>query len=143
MSGLYTDKSNEVLGYHMPKGVKGNNHNPKGRTVGTLSPQSKIGWVGVMDVRMIAREWTTDSIHTLASIMKDVSASPNARVAAANSLLDRGWGKPAQAIEATVHNKFDDRSDDELIRIIEGTIINDSADSGRVELEEEPEEMPE
>lgn len=122
---------------------KGKTNNPKGRTVGIANPSARIGWVGVMDVRMLAKEWTTDSIKTLASIMNDVAASPNARVAAANSLLDRGWGRPAQAIEATVHNKFDDRSDDELIRIIEGTIINDSADSGRIELEEEPEGVPE
>ena len=122
---------------------KGKSNNPSGRPVGIPTPQTKVGWVGVMDVRLLAREWTPDSIKTLATIMNDVAAPPASRVAAANSLLDRGWGKPAQAIEATVHNKFDDRSDDELIRIIEGTIINDSADSGRIELEEEPEGVPE
>jgi len=116
---------------------------PSGRPVGIPTPQARVGWVGVMDVRLLAREWTPDSIKTLANIMNDVAAPPASRVAAANSLLDRGWGKPAQAIEATVHNKFDDRSDDELIRIIEGTIISDSADSGRIEFEEEQEDLPE
>ncbi len=118
-------------------------NNPSGRPVGIPTPQARVGWVGVMDVRLLAREWTPDSIKTLATIMNDVAAPPASRVAAANSLLDRGWGKPAQAIEATVHNKFDDRSDDELIRIIEGTIISDSADSGRIEFEEEQEDLPE
>ena len=117
---------------------KGKTNNPKGRTVGIPNPTARIGYVGVMDVRNLAKAWTTDSINTLAEIMKDVAASPNARVAAANSLLDRGWGKAAQTVEATVHNKFDDRSDDELIRIIEGTIISDSSDSRRIEFEEEP-----
>ena len=121
---------------------KGKTNNAKGRTVGIPNPSARVGWVGVMDVRMLAKQWTTDSINTLADIMRDVAAPPNARVAAANSLLDRGWGKAAQTVEATVHSKFEDRSDDELIRIIEGTIISDSSDSGRIELEEESESLP-
>lgn len=122
---------------------KGKTNNAKGRSVGIPNPSARVGWVGVMDVRQLAKEWTTDSIRTLAEIMKDVAAPPASRVAAANSLLDRGWGKPAQTVEATVHSKFEDRSDDELIRIIEGTIISDSANSGRIELEEESEGLPE
>ena len=126
----------------MAKYTKGQSGNPSGRPVGIPTPQAKVGWVGVMDVRLIAREWTPDSIQTLADIMKDVAAPPASRVAAANSLLDRGWGKPAQTVDATVHNKFDDRSDDELIRIIQGTVISTGSDSGRIELEDEPEDLP-
>ena len=122
---------------------KGKTNNPKGRTVGIPSPQTKVGWVGVMDVRLISREWTPDSVQTLAEIMKDVSQPAASRVAAANSLLDRAWGKPAQTVDATVHNKFDDRSDDELIRIITGTVIETGPNSGRVEFEEESEDLPE
>ena len=50
------------------------------------------------DVKVLAQQYTTDAIATLASIMTDVEKPPQARVAAANSLLDRGHGKPAQAI---------------------------------------------
>jgi hypothetical protein len=46
----------------------------------------------------LATAYTGDALATLASIMKDETAPPSARVAAANSLLDRGHGKPVQAI---------------------------------------------
>ena len=123
--------------------VKGKSGNPKGRPVGIVSPQTRVGFVGVMNVQMLAREWTPDSIETLAEIMKDVAAPSASRVAAANSLLDRGWGKPAQAVEATVNGRFDDRSDDELKRIIEGTIISLGPDSGGTEAEDIEEDLPE
>lgn len=50
------------------------------------------------DIRSLARSHTEGALNTLASIMHTSDAAPAARVAAANSLLDRGWGKPAQAI---------------------------------------------
>jgi hypothetical protein len=49
------------------------------------------------ELRSLAREHTPDALATLASIMK-ASESDAARVSAANSLLDRGYGKPAQAL---------------------------------------------
>ena len=50
------------------------------------------------DIRSLARGHTEGCLATLASIMHATDAAPAARVAAANSLLDRGWGKPVQAI---------------------------------------------
>jgi hypothetical protein len=47
-------------------------------------------------------DWDTGT--TLVDIAKQTKAAPAARVAAASALLDRGWGKPAQAIEATTTN---------------------------------------
>lgn len=48
-------------------------------------------------VASLAREHTETAIKTLADLM--LNAEENAvRKAAADSLLDRGWGKPAQAI---------------------------------------------
>lgn len=48
------------------------------------------------DVRDLARQ------HTVAAVEKLVfwlaSDNPKASVAAANSLLDRGWGRPVQAV---------------------------------------------
>jgi hypothetical protein len=46
-----------------------------------------------------ARECTQDAIDTLFAIMKDPKAPAAARISAATALLDRGYGKPAQAIE--------------------------------------------
>ena len=48
------------------------------------------------DIRSLARAHTQTAINTLKGIMGQKSAPAAARVAAANSLLDRGWGKPAQ-----------------------------------------------
>lgn len=121
---------------------KGKTNNPKGRPAGILSPQAKVGWVGVMDVRLLAKEWTHDAIKTLAEIMNDKAANPSARVAAAQNLLDRGWGKSAQIVEATV-NHYDRMTDDELKLLVEGTVIATGPNSGRIELEEVEEELPE
>jgi hypothetical protein len=50
------------------------------------------------DIRSLARGHTEGALATLASIMHASDAPPAARVAAANSLLDRGWGKPTQPV---------------------------------------------
>lgn len=126
----------------MGKGVKGNNHNPNGRPVGTPQPATKYGWKLVGDVRSLAKEWTIEAINTLAEVMKDKGATPAARVAAAQCLLDRGWGKSAQIVEATISN-YERMSDDELVRLVEATVVETGPNSGRIEFEEEPEEMPE
>ena len=48
-------------------------------------------------VRELARQHTGESIATLAAIMGDKSENARARVAAAEALLDRAWGRPAQS----------------------------------------------
>jgi len=53
---------------------------------------------GVKDVKELARKYTVDSIETLHDIMMNPDSPPSARVAAANSLLDRGHGKVPQPI---------------------------------------------
>ena len=50
------------------------------------------------EIRSLARVHTAKAIRTLVAIMKQTKAPPAARIAAANSLLDRGWGKAVQAI---------------------------------------------
>jgi hypothetical protein len=52
----------------------------------------------VAEVRELAREHTSKAVETLVSIMTNQKAAPAARVSAANSLLDRGYGKPPQHI---------------------------------------------
>jgi hypothetical protein len=56
------------------------------------------------DIRSLARSHTETAIKTLAGIMEQPDAQPAARVAAANSLLDRGWGKPTQPISGDEDN---------------------------------------
>lgn len=49
-------------------------------------------------VKELARAHTEAAINALAEILADAEAPHAARATAANSLLDRAWGKPAQAI---------------------------------------------
>src|SRR5947207_10324167 len=46
------------------------------------------------EVGSLARSHTQSAIRQLAAIMRHPKVPPIVRVAAANSLLDRGWGKP-------------------------------------------------
>lgn len=50
-------------------------------------------------MREAAREYTETALLTLAEIMKDGQQAAAARVAAANALLDRAYGKPTQPID--------------------------------------------
>lgn len=68
---------------------KGQSGNPGGRP-------KEIG-----HVRDLARAHTEDAIRTLVEIRGDLGAPPAARVAAAQALLDRAWGKPSQAVDVT------------------------------------------
>ena len=66
---------------------KGQSGNPSGRP--------KV----VITIRDLARKHGKTAINTLATICKDEKQSPAARVAAANSLLDRGYGRAPQHID--------------------------------------------
>jgi hypothetical protein len=50
------------------------------------------------EIRSLARAHTPKAINTLVGIMGQAKAPAAARVAAANSLLDRGWGKSPQIL---------------------------------------------
>ena len=66
----------------------------------------------IADVKAAAKECTEDAIKTLKSVMKDGSKPAAARVGAAIAILDRGWGKPTQAVDANV-SVLDRMTDDE------------------------------
>lgn len=51
------------------------------------------------DIRSLARSHTRSAILALAGVMRSKDASHAARVSAATALLDRGWGKPPQALQ--------------------------------------------
>ena len=56
-------------------------------------------------IREAAQQYTDEALKTLVDVMGDETAPPAARVAAANSLLDRGHGKPRQSIDADINGQ--------------------------------------
>ncbi len=56
----------------------------------------------IRDVKEAAKSHTRQAMLTLLSVMNDNSAPAAARVSAAQAVLDRGWGKPQQSVEARV-----------------------------------------
>lgn len=83
--------------------VKGQSGNPGGR------PKE------VAEVRDLARQHTAAAIGTLAKIMNDTKARESARVAAADALLDRGWGKAPAHLSVT--HDVAEMTDAELIAL--------------------------
>jgi hypothetical protein len=51
-------------------------------------------------VQEAAREHSSDAIKVLSAIMNNAKAPAAARISAACALLDRGFGKPLQAVES-------------------------------------------
>lgn len=78
------ENSKKQRGKAFPKGKSGN---PGGRP--KLPPE-------IVHVREMARLHTAEAIAALVAVLRSDSAS--GRVAAANALIDRGWGKAEQPI---------------------------------------------
>jgi hypothetical protein len=53
----------------------------------------------VTEIRSLARSHTRTALNVLVGVMRSKDATATAKVSAANAILDRGWGKAAQAIE--------------------------------------------
>lgn len=56
----------------------------------------------VLEVRDLARSCTEAAVKTLLEVMVNPKAPAAARVAAAVAVLDRGWGRPPQAVAVAV-----------------------------------------
>jgi len=69
---------------------KGQSGNPGGRP--------KV----LADVRDAARAHSVTAVNALVEIIENKKAPPAARVAAANSILDRGFGRPESKIDANI-----------------------------------------
>lgn len=76
-----------------------------GRKLGSVNKATRT-------IREAAQEYTEDALKVLADVMNDHDQPALARIAAATAILDRGHGRPAQAIEvdANVSNRRMDLS---------------------------------
>lgn len=72
----------------------------------------------ITEIRSLARGHTRTALNVLVGVMRNTKAPAPARIAAANSILDRGWGKATQAIASGDDGAL------ELIHRIERVIIS-------------------
>lgn len=77
----------------MPKG---------GKREGAGRPKGAVN-KATADIKEAAQAYTEQALAVLVEVMQ-TGDSAAARVAAANSVLDRGYGKPKQSVEATGAN---------------------------------------
>lgn len=73
-------------------------------------------------IRDAAQQYTDQALATLVEVMGGAEHPAAARVAAANSLLDRGFGKPKQSLDVDMEASVTAR-----VRKIERVIIDPAA----------------
>lgn len=72
-----------------------------GRKQGTIKTGGRVKGTpnkSTAEIKELAQTYSTDALKTLATIML-TSENDTAKIAAAKELLDRGYGKPTQAME--------------------------------------------
>jgi hypothetical protein len=74
------------------------------RLVGRPFEKGKSGNPGgrpreIQEIVELARTNSADAVNTLSDIMRDLAAPHQARIAAANSILDRAYGKPKETVD--------------------------------------------
>lgn len=92
---------------------KGQSGNPGGRAKTKLADGRTLN--------DLAREHTAEAVKTLVEVMRNKSETGSARVAAADKILNRGWGQAPQSIALTDERKPVDLSDmtDEQLEALE------------------------
>jgi len=73
---------------------------------------------GVKSVRKAAQLHTAEALATLVGVMNDANVPASSRIQAANSLLDRAWGRVTPTEE--FYPDLKKLSDEELQKIIAG-----------------------
>jgi hypothetical protein len=112
--------------------MTGDTHAPTRWTKGMPSPnpasRPKMPKT-VKEVKELAKEFTPMALKTLAAVCSIPKAPPAARVAAADSLINRAWGRPAASdfegaeqllIKIVQFNS--PQLDDDNVKVIEGEV---------------------
>ena len=87
----------------------------------------------ITDLRDFARQHTRAAIETLVSVMEDPKSPAAARVAAAQGLLDRGYGKPTRHIEAEigVYDSLSLAEQQALLAVLDALDVDDDVEATR------------
>lgn len=94
-----------------------------GARKGAGRPKGKVSQAK-RTIAEMAKEHGEKALSVLVEVATDLETPPQARVAAANALLDRGYGKPMQTVDNT-------SSDGTMTpQVITRTIIDPKADDG-------------
>ena len=81
----------------------------------------------VLQIRPLARSHTRTALNVLVGVMRNANATAPARIAAANAILDRGWGKATQPVGNGEEGAL------ELIHRIERVIVHpENSDSKNI-----------
>jgi len=96
---------------------EGDNHNPRGRGVPAYSEGQLRRRVAAL-----SRQFTEEAVEEQVAIMRDKDVSAATRLACTIAILDRGWGRPTQAV--SVHHEDDqdagDTDEQEFIPVLAG-----------------------
>lgn len=111
----------------------GNKFGAKGRAKDdaakkTANPSAKIT---MADVKAAAKDLSPKAMLTLEAAMDTAEAPWAAKVKAAETILDRGWGRPEQTVNANV-SIFDQMSDDEQKHLLAALAALKAQDEDRV-----------
>lgn len=125
----------------MPRGGRrstsfkpGNSANLKGRPKADPSrkPAKEAAKITIADVKVAAKELSHEAISTLKKAMASESAPWAAKVKAAETILDRGWGRPEQTTNLNV-SVFDQMTDDEQKTLLAALAVLKEQDEERSE----------
>ncbi len=94
-----------------------------------------------LEIKSLARAHTHGAIKVLAGIMNEKAAPHSARVAAANALLDRGYGKAPQHFSADVTHQWQDVAKSEFDGWIAGLFVQDQAAPAPLSLTDDRESL--
>lgn len=104
--------------------LKANNLAASVPKVRDTAEESEAKKIAAQNLKAAARSYSGEALETLVEIMRNRGANPQTRIAAANSILDRGHGKSVNQTEISV-GVYDRWSNEDLIRFIAGETVLD------------------
>jgi len=92
-------------------------------------------WVPASALKNACKRFTASAVRIAGEILLNKQNSPTTRLKAAEWLMDRGWGKPAQAVEMSISEQPTDALKAQArmlaLRIAAEAGIDGTSDAGR------------